>query len=216
MHVRFELPTLGDISCRAIVRRAIEGTGVGVEFLDIDGVEHRRIVAFVTKHQVDLAKQAASAMAAGLTNVHAFELLLPSLKQAGRLVETPVRSGGKPRAARYGAQLPVRYKWSDSTHWFNGMTANISSTGLLFALDTADPRKAHGLPAPPDDPLKLALELSTPPVSQLPAPISCAARYVRTAVAPGGLSPSAIGVVVDTWHLGQAPPTSPPLTMSAS
>ncbi len=51
MHARFELPTLGEIGCRAIVRDAIEDTGVGVEFLDIDGVEHRRIVAFVTKHQ---------------------------------------------------------------------------------------------------------------------------------------------------------------------
>ena len=51
MHVRFELPTLGEIGCRAIVRNAIEGTGVGVEFLDMEGVEHRRIEAFVTNHQ---------------------------------------------------------------------------------------------------------------------------------------------------------------------
>ena len=51
MHVRFELPTLGEVGCRAIVRQAIEGVGVGVEFLDIKGVEHRRIVAFAAKHQ---------------------------------------------------------------------------------------------------------------------------------------------------------------------
>ena len=51
MHVRFEFPTLGEIGCRAIVRNAIEDTGVGVEFLDIEGVQHRRIVAFVAKHQ---------------------------------------------------------------------------------------------------------------------------------------------------------------------
>ena len=51
MHVRFELPTLGEISCRAIVRNDSENTGVGVEFLDIEGVQHRRIVAFVAKHQ---------------------------------------------------------------------------------------------------------------------------------------------------------------------
>ncbi len=50
MHVRFELPTLGAIGCRAIVRNAIEGKGVGVEFLDIEGVEHRRIAAFATQH----------------------------------------------------------------------------------------------------------------------------------------------------------------------
>ena len=51
MQVRFELPTLGEIGCRGIVRNAMEDTGVGVEFLDIEGVQHRRIVAFVAKHQ---------------------------------------------------------------------------------------------------------------------------------------------------------------------
>ena len=52
MHVRFELPNVGDIGCLAIARSAIEGTGVGVEFLDIAGVEQRRIVAFVIKHEI--------------------------------------------------------------------------------------------------------------------------------------------------------------------
>ncbi len=51
MHVRFELPTFGEIGCRAMVRYPIEGTGVGVEFLDIKRVERRGIAAFVTKHQ---------------------------------------------------------------------------------------------------------------------------------------------------------------------
>jgi len=51
MHVRFELPSVGDIGCLAIARSAIEGTGVGVEFVDIESVEQRRLVAFVTKHQ---------------------------------------------------------------------------------------------------------------------------------------------------------------------
>ena len=50
MQVRFELPTLGEIGCRATVRDAIEGTGVGVECLDREGAEHPG--AFVTKRQV--------------------------------------------------------------------------------------------------------------------------------------------------------------------
>ena len=149
-------------------------------------------------------------MPAEPTSAHPFELLRHSLTQAGHLVETPVRSAGKRRAARYGAQLPVRYRWTDSEHWFNGMTANISATGLLFALDTANPRIFHDRRAPPDDPLKLTIELSTTPVSQLPAPIRCSARYVRTTVGPPRLARSAIGIVVDTWQLDQAPPTSSP------
>ena len=205
MHVRFELPSLGEIACQVIVRNASESTGVGVEFLDIDGVEHRRIVAFVTTHQVDLARQAASTLAAESTNAHAFELLLYSLKQAGYVPETPAHSNNQRRAARYLAQLPVRYKWPDTEEWLNGMTANISKTGLLFALDTTDRRMLRADHAPPANPLKLALALGTTPAVQGPASISCAARYVRATVAPGPLVLSAIGVNVDSWQLGTAP-----------
>ncbi len=51
LHIQFELVTLGEISCLAIVRRSIERAGVGVEFLDLESYEERRIVAFITKHQ---------------------------------------------------------------------------------------------------------------------------------------------------------------------
>ncbi len=54
MHVRFELPTVAEIGCRAMVRYTFEGkevTGVGVEFLDIKDVERRHVVKFVTKHE---------------------------------------------------------------------------------------------------------------------------------------------------------------------
>ncbi len=54
MRVQFELPTVVEICCRAIVRYSFEGTkvtGVGIEFLDIKDVERRHIVAFVTKYQ---------------------------------------------------------------------------------------------------------------------------------------------------------------------
>ena len=205
MHVRFELPTLGEIGCPAIVRNAIEGSGVGVEFLDIAGVEHRRIVAFVTKHQVDLALRAkTTATTTKPTSAHAFELLLNSLEQTGSWIEAPLRPGDRRRAARYVGQLPVGYRWRDGTVWFNGITENISATGLLFALDYADPCVIRDRPAPPDDPLELAVELRTTPASQLPVSVNCSVRCVRTIVAPGRIVLGAIGVHVDTWQLGKA------------
>ena len=143
---------------------------------------------------------AVTDMTAEPASAHTFELLLNSLKQAGSLIETPVRSGSE-RAPRYVAQLPVRYRWQDDKAWFNGMTANISTTGLLFALDYADTRIIRDRPAPPDNPLRLAIEIRTTPESQLPASISCSARYVRTSVAPGRVFLNAIGVVVGTWQL---------------
>ena len=51
MHVRFELPGVGEISCRAMVRYGYEEIGVGVEFLDIGSADRNHIVAFVAKHK---------------------------------------------------------------------------------------------------------------------------------------------------------------------
>ena len=204
LYVRFELLTLGAIGCRTIVRHTLGGTGVGVEFLDIGGEEQRRIVAFVAKHQAELTAQAATPLTHAPTSAQAFEVLLQSVQHAGKLVEMPARAGELRRAARYVAQVPVRYQWPDDTVWLNGMTANISAAGLLFALDAADPHTLRADYALPVDPIRVALALGTTSVVPAPAFISAAARYVRTTVAPGRLLLNAVGVEVDTWQLGQA------------
>ena len=85
------------------------------------------------------------------------------------------------------------------------MTANISSTGLLFALDIADPRVIRDRPAQRDDPLELAIALETTPVTPAPTSINCSARYVRATVAPGRMILHATGVVVDAWQLRTEP-----------
>ena len=79
--------------------------------------------------------QPATDMTTKSSGAHAFNLLLNSLRQSGSLIETPFHSDDKRRAARYVAQLSVRYRWPDGDNWFNGMTGNISATGLLCVLD---------------------------------------------------------------------------------
>ena len=54
LRLRFELATLGRIGCRTIVRRHLEGSGVGVEFLDIDRADRALIAAFVRTHEARL------------------------------------------------------------------------------------------------------------------------------------------------------------------
>ena len=51
LRVRFKLAMLGEISCRVIVRHNIEGKGVGVEFLDLEGTEQERLLALIAEHQ---------------------------------------------------------------------------------------------------------------------------------------------------------------------
>ena len=52
LSVRFQLVRLGEISCRAIVRRDIEGKGVGIEFLDLEAPEQERLSALFAKAKV--------------------------------------------------------------------------------------------------------------------------------------------------------------------
>ncbi len=51
LNLTFTLPQTGDtIGCRVIVRSAVEGTGVGVEFLDISPQERERVSACVQRY----------------------------------------------------------------------------------------------------------------------------------------------------------------------
>ena len=77
----------------------------------------------------------------------------------------------------------MRYQWPADTAWLNGMTANISAAGLLFALDAADPRNLRADYAPPAEPLRLALALGTTPAVQAPAFISCRGHRSSSALA---------------------------------
>ena len=47
--MQFELADIGEVSCLVIVRRRIENVGIGVEFLDLESYQERRIMAFVDK-----------------------------------------------------------------------------------------------------------------------------------------------------------------------
>ena len=51
LRLQFYLATLGTVGCRAVLRRYLQGTGVGVEFLDIDPADRARITTFVEKQQ---------------------------------------------------------------------------------------------------------------------------------------------------------------------
>ena len=54
LRLQFYLATLGKVGCRAILRRYLQGTGVGVEFLDVDPADRAHITAFVEEHQARL------------------------------------------------------------------------------------------------------------------------------------------------------------------
>ena len=112
-------------------------------------------------------------------------------------------SGHIPRAPRYVAQLPVTYRWPDGEHWFRGMTANISQSGVLFELDLSDPRVIAGDQA--GGPLDLKVSFRPTPASPSKASISCSAQCVRTIVGPGKIFLNSAVVAVDSWKLPDSP-----------
>ena len=136
------------------------------------------------------------------TSDRVFRLLLTSLKKHGALIAQPTSSSHHPRAARQVAQLPVRYKWPDQQHWFTGMTANISQSGVFFELDHSDPRVI--VKNSFKDPLDLAIAF-TPSAPQSSTSTQCSVRCVRTIVASGQLFLNAAAVAVDTWRLPDEP-----------
>ena len=79
-------------------------------------------------------------MGRALSGPLVFQSLMKLLEQDGPLIETPTHADDRRIAVRYVVQVPLRYKWRDRPEWYSGTTANISATGVLFELDTADPR----------------------------------------------------------------------------
>ena len=46
-------PMLDEVMCQAVVRHALDGKGMGVEFVDLQPLDRARIQVFVEQHQTD-------------------------------------------------------------------------------------------------------------------------------------------------------------------
>ena len=46
-------PMLDEVSCQAVVRHSLDGTGIGVEFVDLEPLDRARIQVFVEQHQTN-------------------------------------------------------------------------------------------------------------------------------------------------------------------
>ena len=62
----------------------------------------------------------------------AFSLILASPVAEAKLIQEERRPKSIPRASRFVVRLLVRYRTAGDPDWRNGMTENISRSGILF------------------------------------------------------------------------------------
>jgi hypothetical protein len=96
------------------------------------------------------------------------------------------------RARRFALHLPVYFRPSQSTTWLEGMTENISYTGVLF-------RSTH--PVVPETSLELRLQLAVGPTLNNASEIRCRGAVVRVEQRIAPETPVALAVSISDYRI---------------
>jgi hypothetical protein len=100
--------------------------------------------------------------------------------------------GGCRRAQRFPVRFTVSYRTSGDEGWYEGVTDNISKSGLLF-------RTEHILA--PNTPIELRFLLPVTISDEPPAEIVCRGRIVRTAPTSEARSSAILGATITAYFV---------------
>jgi hypothetical protein len=98
------------------------------------------------------------------------------------------------RAHRFAIELPLRYREKGTTEWLEGITMNISASGVLF-------RCAAGME--PRTALDLALVLPVTIPGEAGAEIVCHGMVVRNALANDGAEAAVLAATVQHYRIAR-------------
>jgi hypothetical protein len=96
------------------------------------------------------------------------------------------------RARRIALQFPVYYRQPESTKWCEGMTENISQSGLLFRGEC---------PLQPQTLVELRLELTAAIKDEVPAEVLCKGAVVRIEQSLALETATALAVAIKNYRL---------------
>ena len=100
---------------------------------------------------------------------------------------------GPARAQRFRIQASIRYRRVGGTNWFEGVTENISRSGVLFRADQVlEPKTA----------VQMTISLPVSLMRDVPGKILCRGTIVRTAPSPGG-NLTAIAAVIRSYRFAR-------------
>lgn len=101
------------------------------------------------------------------------------------------------RAERFAIPISMLYRESGDPHWFEGLTENISRSGVLFRAKR---------PIVPDISIEILIEIPVEVAGRDAGLTKCVARVVRTIPTGGaGGSPSVAAALVDCERLPDDP-----------
>ena len=118
----------------------------------------------------------------------AFSLILASRAAGAKPIEEARPPNGIPRASRFIVRLPMRYRTAGDLDWRNGVTENISRSGILFRPERA---------IEPKMPVDMILVLPGVVAGEPPSRLRCQGEIVRTEVDASDTAPSAAAAVAD-------------------
>jgi PilZ domain len=93
-----------------------------------------------------------------------------------------------PRATRHLLQVPLRFRPAGHTDWRDGLSENISQSGVLFRSD---------LPVNPQTEIEMLLSLGSGAATDGAATLLCRGRVVRTEPAHGDDPRSGIAATIN-------------------
>ena len=114
-----------------------------------------------------------------------FAWLISIPELAVELLPEPVTGVGIRRARRFATKIPVRYRLPNDTEWFDGITTNISHSGMLFQTRRAEADMVLTSSCVDDHlPLQVTLQVSGAIQNAPEAEVRCFdGRLIRTGTA---------------------------------
>ena len=125
----------------------------------------------------------------------AFPLIVCSRALDANPVAERCPPAGVDRASRFAVRVPVRYRTASDPDWRDGLTENISPSGVLFQT---------GSPVAPRTPVEMLLLLPGTAPHQPAYQVACLGEVVRTQRLSAPDSPSAVAVQVGSYRLSAA------------
>jgi hypothetical protein len=128
-----------------------------------------------------------------LRNIRKAPAIIKDQAKQGRSEKTSAHPGHVSRAFRYPIHAPIRFRKSDEAEWHEGMTLNISRTGIFFQSD---------LNLPPRTLLEMQISLPHEFSGEPQPDVLCWGPVVRLDPKPSAQGETSMAAAISRYRFG--------------